>query len=246
MYVAVENDVYYLPSPTSSWNLGYSYPEGTEINFLYYDELLVGTESGLYGHPLFEAQPSSLTLTAFLEGLYLGGSNMTAALNNIDPSISALVADTIIVSLHMVSSPYTQMYADTVLLSTSGLATCSFSSATNGSSYYVVVKHRNSIETWSASPVTLSASATYNFSTAANKAYGNNLKNRGGVYLIYSGDIDQDGTIDFNDYPDLDLGNLNGSIGYLSADLNGDGTVDFSDYPYLDSNSLLGISYSRP
>ena len=246
MYVAVENDVYYLPSPTSSWNLGYSYPEGTEINFLYYDELLVGTESGLYGHPLFEAQPSSLRLTAFLEGLYLGGSTMTAAPFNSNPALSALVADTIIVELHMVSSPYTLIETDTVLLSTSGIATCSFPAYTNGNSYYLTVKHRNSIETWSALPVRLSANATYNFSTGANKAYGNNLKNRSGVYVIYSGDIDQDGTIDFNDYPSLDLGNLNGSIGYLSADLNSDGTVDFSDYPYLDSNSLLGISYSRP
>ena len=246
MYVAVENDVYYLPSPTSSWKLGYSYPEGTEINFLYYDELLVGTESGLYGHPLFEAQPSSLTLTAFLEGLYLGGSTMTAAPYNSNPALSALVADTIIVSLHMVSSPYTLMYADTVLLSTSGVANCSFSSVTNGSSYYLSVKHRNSVETWSASPVTLSASATYNFSTAANKAYGNNLKSIGGVYVIYSGDITQDGDIDFSDFPDLDLGNLNGSIGYLPADLNGDGTIDYSDYPLIDTNSLNGIAINRP
>jgi len=246
MYVAIENDVYYLPSSSSNWNLGYSYPEGTEINFLYYDELLVGTESGLYGHPLFEAQPTSLTLTAFLEGLYLGGSTMTAAPYNSNPALSALVADTIIVELHMVSSPYTLLETDTVLLSTSGVATCSFPAYTNGNSYYLTVKHRNSIETWSASPVRLSASASYNFSTAANKAFGDKLKNRSGVYVIYSGDINQDGDVDFSDYPSLDLGNINGSTGYLPADLNGDGTVDYSDYPYLDSNSILGISYSRP
>ncbi len=246
MYVAVENDVYYLPSPTSSWQLGYSYPEGTEINFLYYDELLVGTESGLYGHLLFEAQASSLTLTAFLEGLYLGSNTMTAAPYNSNPAFSALIADTIIVELHMAGSPYTLIETDTVLLSTSGVATCNFPAYTNGNSYYIAIKHRNSIETWSASPIMLGTNASYNFSTAANKAYGNNLKNSGGIYVIYSGDINQDGDIDFSDYPVLDIGSINGLTGYLSADLNGDGTIDFSDYPYIDTNSLNGISIIRP
>jgi hypothetical protein len=110
-----------------------------------------------------------------------------------------------------------------------------------------VVKHRNSLETWSASPITIGTNLSYDFSTAANKAYGSNLKNIGsGVYVIYTGDINQDGTIDFSDYPSLDLGNVNGSTGYLTADLNGDGTIDFSDYPILDVNSVNGISIAQP
>ncbi len=50
VYCAVDNDVYFLPLSGSSWTLGYSYPNGTRINFLYYDDLLVGTGTGLYGH----------------------------------------------------------------------------------------------------------------------------------------------------------------------------------------------------
>jgi hypothetical protein len=248
IYVAVENNVYYLPSATSSWVLGYSYPNGTQINFLYYDELLVGTESGLYGHNTFGASTgsSSLSLTVFLEGLYTGSSTMTAAPYNSNHALASLVADTITVELHMVSSPYSLIETSTVLLSTSGLATCSFPTYTSGNSYYVVVKHRNSIETWSASPVMLSASATYNFSNGANKAYGNNLKNKSGVYVIYSGDISQDGTVDFSDYPTLDSGSISGSTGYLAADLNGDGTIDYSDYPLIDNNSINAIATNRP
>lgn len=48
-YCAVDNEIYYLTPGASSWNLGYTYPEGNEINFLYYDELLVGAGTGLYG-----------------------------------------------------------------------------------------------------------------------------------------------------------------------------------------------------
>ncbi|MCI4667228.1 MAG: T9SS type A sorting domain-containing protein [Bacteroidia bacterium] len=50
VYVAVDEDIYFLPVGAASWTLGYSYPRGTQIQFLYYDELLVGTETGIYGH----------------------------------------------------------------------------------------------------------------------------------------------------------------------------------------------------
>ncbi|MEO0899404.1 MAG: T9SS type A sorting domain-containing protein [Bacteroidota bacterium] len=50
IYVAVDEDIYLIPVGGSSWTLGYSYPRGTSIQFLYFDELLVGTESGIFGH----------------------------------------------------------------------------------------------------------------------------------------------------------------------------------------------------
>jgi hypothetical protein len=58
-----------------------------------------------------------------------------------------------------------------------------------------------------------------------------------GVYLIYGGDINQDGSVDFGDYPDLDIASNNSVVGYLVTDLNGDSSVDFGDYPMLDINS---------
>ncbi|MEA1986023.1 MAG: T9SS type A sorting domain-containing protein [Candidatus Marinimicrobia bacterium] len=63
LYCAVGNDLYYYPIGGSGWILGYSYPEGTEINVLYYDELLVGTGTGLYGH-------KSMATTAINESNY--------------------------------------------------------------------------------------------------------------------------------------------------------------------------------
>jgi hypothetical protein len=34
------------------WNVAYNYPVGTNINVLFYDDLLVGTGTGLYAHNL--------------------------------------------------------------------------------------------------------------------------------------------------------------------------------------------------
>ncbi len=47
-YIAVESDIYYLDAAGTPWHLAYSYPVGMEINFLYWDDLLVGTGTGLY------------------------------------------------------------------------------------------------------------------------------------------------------------------------------------------------------
>ncbi len=50
VYCAVDNEIYYYPLSGSSWALGHTYPFGQRINFLYFDDLLVGTDTGLYGH----------------------------------------------------------------------------------------------------------------------------------------------------------------------------------------------------
>jgi hypothetical protein len=88
---------------------------------------------------------------------------------------------------------------------------------------------------------------SYDFTSSDAQAFGNNLINDGtGVYLIYSGDINQDGSVDFNDYPDLDINSSIGALGYLPYDLNGDASVDFNDYPLIDVNSSNGIISVTP
>jgi hypothetical protein len=145
------------------------------------------------------------------------------------------------------TSPYATMYSSNGVLNTNGTATIAFPDSAIGSSYYIAIKHRNAIETWSAAPVTISNNTIYNFTTAASQAYGNNLSNMGdGVFGIYSGDINQDGSIDFADYPSLDIASQNGVLGYDSNDLNGDASVDFGDYPILDINSNNGIFSIKP
>jgi phosphoribosylformimino-5-aminoimidazole carboxamide ribonucleotide (ProFAR) isomerase len=109
------------------------------------------------------------------------------------------------------------------------------------------VKHRNSIETWSTTPITIGASSSYNFTTSANKAYGDNMiEMEPGVWAFYSGDINQDGFIEGSDFPLLNNDNDAFAEGYLSTDINGDGFVEGSDYPILNNNSDNFIESMHP
>lgn len=53
VFIAMDESIYINSTDGSlGWSLGYAYPVGTEINVLFYDELLVGTGTGLYAHDL--------------------------------------------------------------------------------------------------------------------------------------------------------------------------------------------------
>jgi hypothetical protein len=187
-----------------------------------------------------------LNINAFLEGLYIGSSAMNAAPFNSDGITSNTIADTITIVLHD-KITYDSVYAVIGTIDVAGFAQVNLPSNLVGESYYIAVKHRSSIETWTADTVVFTSNTSYDFTDDPAKAYGANMVDLGsGVYGFYSGDINQDGSIDFLDYPDLDLGSLNGDLGYLVTDLNGDASVDFLDYPMIDANSLFGIVILRP
>ena len=107
--------------------------------------------------------------------------------------------------------------------------------------YYIVIKHRNHIETWSAYPIPISdangISMNYDFSISANKAYGDNQSEiESGVCALYTGDVNQDENIDLIDASILDI-NINYFLyGYLATDINGDGNVDLLDTPIVEGN----------
>ncbi len=191
---------------------------------------------------------AALTLNLLLEGLHNGSGGMVPALLNSSAGTNPLEADTVIVKLHQASSPYTLVAADTGVVSTAGAVTCQYSSALTGSSYYIAVNHRNSIETWSAVPVLLNASTSYNFTTSAAQAYGANMRQLlPGVFAFYSGDLrPQDETIDLLDQSPVDNAIFNFMGGYVVTDLSGDGTVDIVDQSIMDNNITNFISVSKP
>ncbi len=135
----------------------------------------------------------------------------------------------------------------TALLKTDGTAVTSFSPAINGM-YYLVVKHRNSIQTWSAFPLNISSyTPLYDFSSRANNAFGNNMiQIEPGIWAFYTGDINQDEVIDGSDIPELYNDIENSAFGDLNTDLNGDGSVDNSDLPFLFDNSEISIFAIHP
>lgn len=193
-------------------------------------------------------QPNYLALNikVFLEGLYLGNEKMTSAPFNADGISPQNIADTLTIELHDTLGMFMTVYSSFALLDTNGMCSINIPNTFNNNRFYLSVKHRNSIETWSANPILLASNTNYDFSNAADKSFGDNVKNDGGVFLLYCGDITQDGSIDFADYPLLDIDNQNGVLGYLTTDLTGDSSTDFGDYPIIDINNMLGIIALKP
>jgi hypothetical protein len=89
------------------------------------------------------ASPMVLTLTALLEARYNG---------------STMVPDTVTVELHNAFYPYTLVESQKGVLNTAGVGTFYFTTAVIDTPYYIVVKQRNSLETWSATPQTFRVS----------------------------------------------------------------------------------------
>jgi hypothetical protein len=113
--------------------------------------------------------------------------------------------------------------------------------------YYLVVKHRNSIETWSSAPVYIEAVAkTYDFTLFASQAYGNNLVLNGNNYCIFSGDVNQDGIVDATDNSLIDNDAYYFREGYINTDLTGDRAVDGSDYTIAENNAASFVSAITP
>ncbi len=189
---------------------------------------------------------STLNIKLYIEGYYLGAGLMTPALQNQGVAgATPTLTDTITVELRNSTPPYAVANSIKTLLNTNGTATCLFS--TTGT-YYLVVKHRNGLETWSANPITVTgAPSTYDFSDAANKAYGSNQQTLGGgVFGIYSGDLNADENIDLGDLSILENDIVLFSFGYFASDINGDGNVDILDSPTEEANIINFIFSMHP
>lgn len=184
---------------------------------------------------IFYYSVNSVELTSFtslLEGFYDGTS---------------MVSDTVTVELRNTSAPYVLIDQSKILLNSSGQGTGRFYNAINGTPYYLVVKHRNAVETWSSTPQTFTAnSMSYDFTTGQNKAYGNNLKLIGTKWCIFSGDVNQDGVVGTADLNLVFIDNINGISGYKETDLNGDNFIEVEDLNIVFRNNVLGIHKITP
>ncbi len=191
----------------------------------------------------------TLNLTAFLEGLYpeTGGVSMTKSRNANGEQFMGTTADLLTVELHDAASPYALAAGPyTANLNTDGSVSVTLP-ASFGASYYIVVKHRNSLQTWSAAPVSFASNTiAYNFSTAATAAYGNNLKQNGSLFLIYCGDVNQDGIVNSLDQAEIETAAVGFAMGYLTTDVNGDGVVDALDLVMTDNNAARFVSLKKP
>lgn len=173
-----------------------------------------------------------LSLTALFYGLYNG---------------SSMIPDTAFVILHQDIPPYDEVDSCRVYLNSSGKDTVKFKNAANGIPYYIAVKHRNSIETWSKTPVSFSGNQlSYDFTTSASKAFGDNEIFYSGKYCFHSGDVNQDQVADAADliltYNDA----RNFSFGYYPTDVDGDQFVDIGDLLLVYNATIILVSSITP
>jgi hypothetical protein len=196
---------------------------------------------------------TTLNLKAFMEGFYLGGGLMRSTLYDLEISTNPNETDTIEVSLWSPDSLInnTPTYTSHAVIHTDGTASLIFPGGSLGHNYYIAIKHRNSIETWSANPKTITSTTSYDFTTAQNKAFDdqNNppMKSLGdGKFGIYSGDVNQDGTIDANDLQVTENEASQILFGYYLSDCTGDGSPDATDLQITENNAGLFLYYARP
>lgn len=189
---------------------------------------------------------TNTNLKLFVQGYYSGGS-LQPVLQNSGLAANATDCDFLRIELHAPSAPYNLIHSVNAMLKTNGTVVCPIPSNLSGGNYYISIRHRSALETWSSLPVLMNSLTNYDFTISANKAFsGNQLLVAPGKYAFYNGDLDHDGAIDAFDYmvisPDIEIGNF----GYLHTDLNGDGVVDIFDNLVLEPNILNGVGAIAP
>lgn len=190
--------------------------------------------------------PTDYNITVIAQGFYNG-----ATLNK---------ADTVRVYLRNNTAPYSIVdSAAAVINATTFTGTFCFNYAPSGT-YYLQVRQRNHLETWSKSggeSYTAGSVNSYNFTTSSSQAYGSNQILSGSKYCMYGGDVAggissgeiynyQDGSIDAADLSAIDNDALNSLSGYYPSDVTGDDFVDSGDLSITDNNSLLSVFTARP
>ena len=117
-----------------------------------------------------------ISLTFFLEGFF-NGVNMNQVNNGIGAVYPVGFTDKYQLQIRKNTIPYSLLYADTsAMVKTDGKSCVKLPAWLTGNNF-IVIKHRNHIETWSSAPLSFTADTTYyNFTTSADKAFGNNLK----------------------------------------------------------------------
>jgi len=115
---------------------------------------------------------------------------------------------------------------------------------TNIPNIYAVIYHRNHLGIMSANPLVKTGDIySYDFTAGANQAYGTNAqKNLGsGIFGLYGGDGNADGTIDIDDKTTIWAIEA-GSSGYLNGDFNMDSQTNNTDKNDIWNNNIGNTS----
>lgn len=241
-----------VPNATSyHWTL----PTGMSITENRGDSVIVKADSGIAsglvvargvnncgegsGQSLFIQSPKQLAVSVLLEGFLKQNSGvMRKTRNQSGFQFEDGFVDSLTLLVLHPESPNFQLYKSTLFIDTLGAIQPIPVSGADTGSYYLVVKHRNHIEVWSAEPVSFKQShVEFNFASSLTQVFGNNQVNCGGYWAIPSGDANKDGRVDALDLILIDNAEAIQATGYIPADLNGDGLVNDVDIEIAAKNA---------
>jgi len=198
----------------------------------------------------------TLNLNLFLQGyvdLFATSPAMVPVLaNQFVSGAAGTETDTVTVTLYDALSTSTIVDVAQGVLMTDGTMSVTFANASSGVDYWIGVTHRNSLETWSAAPVTFSSTTSYDFTSGLAQAYSIGLDamveiGTSGVYALWTGDLNQDDFIDATDFTIYDADNAAGLLfDYYATDMNGDGFVDATDFTIYDASNAVGPFFIQP
>lgn len=179
----------------------------------------------------------TIHVKAIPQGLYIPISNRMR------------IRDSIIVEFRNQISPYNLIDESKSVIDSISFISENFSDIQDGT-YYIVIKLRNCIETWSSQPLQIDTTfLSYDFTDLQSKSYGSNsilIDNSPLRYGFYSGDVNQDGTIDGSDLLIIENDAVNFLTGYVVSDLNGDSFVDGTDLSIANNNAANFVNLIRP
>ncbi|HRI85854.1 MAG TPA: sialidase family protein [Ignavibacteria bacterium] len=160
------------------------------------------------------------------------------------------IPDTIRVYLHRTDFPNIAVDSAVSYYNTNAVANGPFNKAISGT-YYIVLKHRNSLETWSKSGGQLysrGSTLNFNFINPVNQAYNNNqaLIDPAPFYGMYGGDVNRDFSIDITDVSQIENAAAIFLTGYVIEDLTGDDFVDINDQAIADNNASNFVVRQTP
>jgi len=205
----------------------------------------------------------TLKVTAMFQEYYNGsGMNQTQGIDwnsgNLFNNFGGTIVDTLTVLIRQtnVTDPNNPCTIDTALygqnLNIDGTITPISIPAGITGYHYIVIIHRNSIETWSDSVNFSNDTINYNFYTHISQ-----FAQDGGSYIdgsnlayIWGGDVNQNGNLESEDATAIYVAAISDdetvNNGYVINDIDGNGNIDSQDYGLAYSNSLIGANIINP
>ena len=208
--------------------------------------------------------PKKLNVLAMFQAFYNTGTGLMNQTRGIDWETGDLfhnfrdnIVDTLAIQLRKTNSndPVNPCTIDTVLfgqsINVNGTITSIKLPVSITGYHYIVIKHRNSIETWSDSVDFSTDTVKYDFYN-----YISQFALDGGMFInnnhafIWGGDVNQNGNLESEDatsiYVAANSDDPTVNNGYVICDIDGNGNIDSQDYGLAYNNANLGANIITP